>query len=176
MVEAGFIQIVANARQHVDDGLVLGNLAVKNTQRLRERPALAVHADIAAGGFQGFAQSFIVSRAVVGTSNRGELQAPVSYAEAIEKRRQQLQKLGVACGGFAAGGGRPDHFCANLIKLSIASLLGTLPAILRADVVELVLATIPMFVLDVGAHNAGGIFGTKGVRLPIVAGSTVAIC
>ena len=88
MVAAGFIQIVADARQLVDDGLVLGNLAVKNTQRVRDRPALAVHAHIADDGFQGFAQSFIVSSAVVGTSNRVELQAPVSYAEAIEKRRQ----------------------------------------------------------------------------------------
>jgi hypothetical protein len=52
-----------------------------------------------------------------------------------------------------------------LIELAVASFLGTFAPELRADVVELVEATVPKLVLDVGADDTGGVFRAEGEEL-----------
>ncbi len=69
-------------------------------------------------------------------------------------------------GRFAAGGGRADDFGADLRELAVAAFLRALAAELRADVVELLeLAGFAELVLDVGADDAGGVFGAEGEGL-----------
>jgi len=69
-------------------------------------------------------------------------------------------------GLLAAGRGRAEDLRADLVKLPVAALLRALAAELRANVIELLqLAGLAEFVLDVGADDAGGVFGAQGERL-----------
>jgi hypothetical protein len=90
------------------------------------------------------------------------LQCPVLDAKPIEERGQHLQYLGIHRGGFASGGRRTNDLCSNLIELAVASLLRTLAAKLRPDVVKLVQAALPKLVLDVGANDAGSVLRAQG--------------
>ena len=71
---------------------------------------------------------------------------------------------------------RADDFGADLPELAVAAALGALAAELRADVVELLeLAGLAEFVLDVGADDAGGVFGAEGELLGFFAGGAGAV-
>ncbi len=161
MLAATFIQERADARQLVDDRLVLGDFAIKHPQRIGDRASLAILAHAGHHRLKRLAQSLVIRRAIVDTADRIQFQGPVSNAEAIEQRRQQFQYFRIARWRLAARAGRPDDLRPDLIELAITSLLWTLPAKLRPDVVELVQTAIPEFVLDVGAHHAGGVFRAK---------------
>ena len=66
--------------------------------------------------------------------------------------------------------GGADDFGADLGELAVAALLGALAAELGADVVELgELSGFAELVLDVGADDAGGVFGAEGEGLGFLA-------
>src|SRR6185369_2821348 len=91
---------------------------------------------------------------------------PAGDAKLVQQRGQHLQNLSVAQWTFASSVGRPNNLGANLRKLAVASLLRTLAAKLRADVIELLqLARLTELVLDVGAYHPGGIFRPQGEGL-----------
>ena len=69
MLAAGFVEKLADARQLFDHRLVFRNFAVKNAQGICYRAALAIHAHLVFNGIEGLAQSFVVSRAVVGAAD-----------------------------------------------------------------------------------------------------------
>src|SRR5271166_6255815 len=146
MLPAGFVEKLADSRQGFDDRLIGGDFAVKHTQGISDGAALAVGAHVCGDWFESFAQSFVVGGAIIWAADGVQLQRPVFDAEAIEERGQQFKNLGVARWGFAARAGRADALRADLIELAIPPLLWTLPPELRADVIELVQATIPKLV------------------------------
>jgi hypothetical protein len=58
---------------------------------------------------------------------------------------------------------RAEDFGADLPELAVAAALRALSTELRADVEELLeLARVAQLVLDVGADDAGGVFGPEG--------------
>ena len=86
--------------------------------------------------------------------------------ELVEEGGEHFEDFGIAEGGFAAGGGRTDDFGADLGELAVAAFLWALAAELGADVVELLqLADFAELVFDVGADDAGGVFGAEGEGL-----------
>ena len=96
MLAARLIEKLADARQLLDNWLVFGNFAIEHTQRIRHRTALAVGTHFVFYRIQRPAQSFVVSCAIVGASDRIELQLPSSNSKPIEQRRKQFDDLGVA--------------------------------------------------------------------------------
>src|SRR5208282_3613871 len=76
---------------------------------------------------------------------------------------------------LAAGGGGADDFGVNLVELAVASFLRALAAKHWADREELVQATLPEFVLDVGADDAGGVLGAESQGLAFIAFGAAAI-
>jgi len=116
------------------------------------------------GGFERNIEALAVGRAADGV----ELQLPVLDAKSIEQGGQHLEDLGIAGGGFATRGRGADDFGADLVELAVASLLRALAPELGPDVVELVEAAVPELVFDVGAHDAGGVFGAEREGLTLV--------
>src|ERR1700690_3098728 len=161
VLAATLVEKLADTRQLLDDRLVLGNFAIKHPQRIGDSAALAILAHAGNYGLERLTQSFVVRRAVVGATNRIQLQGPISNAEAVEQRRQQLQHFSIARRRFAACAGRPDNLRPDLVELAISPLLRTLATKLRPDVVQLVQSAVPKLVLDIGAHHAGSVFGAE---------------
>ena len=168
MLAATFVEKLTDARQLVDDGLVLGNLAIKHAQRIGDRPPLAVATHFVHNRLQRLAQGFVVNRAIIGAADRIQLQSPIIDAEPVEKRGQHFQHLCIPCRRFAAGGRWSDCLRPNLIKLPVAPFLWTLTPELWPDVVKLIKSAIPKLVLNVGPHHSRRIFWTKCQRLPLL--------
>ena len=176
MLAAGLVEILADLRQLLDDRLVFRNFAVEHAQRIRLRPALAVGAHLVDHGLERLAQRFVIARAVGGTADGIQLQLPAAQTDFVEQRRQHLQHFGIARRRLAARARRPDDLGADLVELAIASLLRTLAAKLRPDVIELLQrAFLVEPVLDVGAHHAGRVLRAKGQRLRLLAGSAALV-
>ncbi len=94
----------------------------------------------------------------------------------VEEGGEHFEDFGVADGRLGAGGGRADDFGADLPELAVAAALGALAAELRADVEELLeVAGLAELVLDIGADDAGGVFGAEGEGLGLFAGGAGAI-
>src|SRR5580704_5125326 len=161
MPAARFIEKLADARQFVDDGLVGRNFAVEHAQRIRHGAALAISAHLSDHWFKCLAQSFVISGAIVGTADGVQLQGPVFDSEPVEQSGQQFQNLGVTRRRLAPRTRWTDDFRTDLIELPISSLLRTLAAKLRPDVVKLVQAALPKLVLDVSANDPCGVFRTQ---------------
>src|SRR5437762_8538009 len=175
MLAATFVEKLTDARQFVDDGLVLGNLAIKHAQRIGHCPPLAVATHFVHHRLQRLSQGLVVNRAIIGTAHRIQLQSPIIDAEPVKKRRQHFQHLRIACWGFAPRSRRPDSLRPNLIKLPVTPFLWTLTPYLGPDVVQLTKSAIPKLVLDVGSHHSRCIFRTKCQRLPLLTLPTPAI-
>src|ERR1700731_1136676 len=143
------VEELADARQRFDNGLIRRNFAIKDAQWIGDCAPLAISAHLPDDRFKGFAQSFVVSSAIVRTTDRVQLQRPVFNAETVEQSNQQFQNFGVARRRLTARAGRTDDLRADLIELAVSPLLRALAAELRPDVVELVQASIPKFMLDV---------------------------
>src|SRR5439155_24833521 len=107
------------------------------------------------------AERLVECSAVGGSANGVQLEIPIRDAEPVEQRSQHFQHFRVASGRFASSRCGPDYFCPDLIELPIAAFLRALTTKLRADVVELVNAAIPKFVLDIGTDDARRIFRTE---------------
>src|SRR5208282_902929 len=159
---ASFVQKLADGGKRCDDGLVFGNFAVEDAQRIGYGAALTVGAHGSYHGRERLAESFVKLSAVGGAAYGVQFEGPVGDADAVEQRGQQFQNFRVAHGRLAAGGGGADDFGVNLVELAVASFLRALAAKHRADREELVQAPLPEFVLDVGADDAGGVFGAEG--------------
>src|SRR5581483_116080 len=166
MLAAGLVEVVEHSWQLFNDGLVLGDFAVQDAQRVGDGAALTIGAHAGDNRCKRLAQRLKVARPVIGAANGVQFERPVGDADAIQQSGEHLQHLGVAHRRLAAGSGRADGFRADLVELPVASLLRTLAAELRAHVKELLHAgTLPQLVLDVGAHHPGGIFRTKSEGL-----------
>jgi hypothetical protein len=87
-------------------------------------------------------------------------------AELVEEGSEHLEDFGVADGTLGAGGGRAEDLGADLPELTVPSPLWSLSAELCSEVVELLqIAGVAELVLDVGANDAGGVFGAEGEGL-----------
>ena len=118
---------------------------------------------------EGFAQGFVVARAVARGAHGVELRVQPVMPSSSRKRGQHLQDFGVAQRRFGARAGRADDLGADLPELAVAAVLRAFAAELRADVVELLQqAGFAELVLDVGADDSGGVFGAEGERLRLL--------
>ena len=114
-------------------------------------------------GGEGGAEGLDVAGAISGGADGVDFEGPAGDAELVEEGGEHFEDFGVAEGAFRAGVGGADDFGANLGELAVAALLGALAAELGADVVELgELSGFAELVLDVGADDAGGVFGAEG--------------
>src|ERR1700722_10580002 len=95
MLATRLVEKLANARQSFDDGLIRRNFTVKDTQWIGNGAALAVRAHLSDRWLQRLAQSFVISGAIVRTTDGVQLQGPVFDSEPVEQSGQQLQNLGV---------------------------------------------------------------------------------
>src|ERR1700676_2266468 len=166
---APFVQKLADAGQRFDNWLILRHFAVKYAQRIRHRSALAIRAHPAYDGLESFAKRLVERCSIIPTSNRIQLQIPARDSDTVEQSRKHLQNFRIARWRLAPRRRRTDYFRSDLIKLPVPPLLRSLPAKLRTNVVELVEPPIPEFVLDVGPHYTGCIFGTQRQHLPLLA-------
>src|ERR1700680_203162 len=105
MLAARLIQELADPWQFFDDGLIRRHFAIEHSQRIGNGAALAVGAHLSDDRLERLAQSFVVDRAISGTTDGIQLQSPVFDAKAVEQSRQQFQNLGVARRRFAARAG-----------------------------------------------------------------------
>ena len=169
MLSAFLVEKLADARQRLDDRLILGHFAIEDAQRIGDRTALAIDAHLLYHWFESLAKSLVEFCSIFLAADRIQLEIPSCNAEAVEQRRQHLEQLGIARGRLAACRCGTDDFGVDLIKLSVTSLLRAFAAEHWADAVELVQAAIPEFVFDVGADDARRSLGTKSKRLPPVA-------
>jgi hypothetical protein len=120
-------------------------------------------------GREGIAQGGDIAGAVGAGAYGVDLQLPVLNSQLIEKRRQHFQDFRIAQGRLGAGAGGTDDLRANLPELAVASLLWTLAAELRADVIELLQqAGLAQLVFDVGADHSSGVFRAQGQRLSLL--------
>src|SRR5271166_2396178 len=172
---AGFVEKFADGGERVDDGLVFGNLAVEDSQRIGDGAALAVNAHFRHYRNERLAECLVELRAIGGAAYGVQLQRPVGEAYAVEQGGQELKDLRVSNRGLAAGGRGADDFGVDLVELAVASFLRALAAKHGADREEFVQAALPEFVLDVSADDASSVFGTQRQRLPSVALSAAAI-
>ena len=160
------VERVGDYWQRLDDGLVGGDFAVENAQRVGDGAALAVGAHLADHGNEGGAQGFVVAGAVGLGADGVQFEGPAGDAQFVEEGGEHLKDFGVAEGAFAAGGGRAEDFGADLRELAVAAFLRALAAELGADVKELLqLAGFAEAVLDVGADYSGGVFRAEGEGL-----------
>src|SRR6476660_9336388 len=169
MLAARLIEVVADAGQCLDNGLIFGNFAVEDAQRICDRAALAIGIHSVFYWSERLAEGLVVSAAIRGTADGIELKGPASDAEPVKQRRQHFENFRISRRRFTARGCRADDLGSDLIELAIASLLRALAAELRSDVVELVQSALGEIVLDVCADDAGRVFGAEGERLPLVA-------
>ena len=172
---ASFVKKLGDGGQLCDDGLVFGNFAVENSQRIGYGAALAVGAHFSDYGCERLAESFVEFDAVGGAAYGVEFERPVGDANAVEQGSQEFQNFRIAHGRLAAGGGGTDDLGVNLVELAVASFLRALAAKHRANREEFVQAALPEFVLDVGTDDPGGVFGTESERLSSIAFGAAAI-
>jgi hypothetical protein len=99
----GFVEKLADAGKSLDDGLIGGNFAIEDAQRIGDGAALAIDAHLSDDRFKSFAESVVESGAIIGASDRVEFENPAFDSQAIEDRGEHLEDLGIAGGGFAAG-------------------------------------------------------------------------
>src|SRR5712692_8055252 len=170
-----FVQELGDGGESFDDGLVCGNFAVEDSQRIGYGSALAVDAHFFYYGRERLAEGFVESCAVGGAAYGVQFERPADDTYAVQQRGQEFENFRVSGGGLAAGGGGADDFRSDLIELAVASFLRPLATELRSDIEELVEAAVPEFVLDVGTDHARGVFGAQSQRLPFVAFGAAAI-
>ena len=100
---AAFVEKLADARKRFDDGLIFGDFAVEDAQRVGDGAALAVGAHFPDDGLERLAQRFVEAGAVGRAAYGVEFERPAGDADAIEQRGQQFENFGVAGGRFATG-------------------------------------------------------------------------
>src|SRR5437016_1367133 len=128
VLSAWLVEKLADPRKLVDDGLILRNLAIENTKRVRHCTSLAIGAHFSDHRFKRFAQGLVVGCAVVGTAHRVQVQSPISYADAIKQGRQHLYDLRIPRWRLASRRRRTNDFRSDLIELAVAAFLRTLAA------------------------------------------------
>src|SRR5579884_631822 len=156
-------QMLLNRGQRVDNGLVLSNFAVENTQRVRFRAALAIAAQLRSDGPETFAKKL------------HELRPAVLVAHGVEQQLEAAQSrftqnIDHHFDYFDIGGGRvrSDRFSADLKELPVPAFLRPLTAEHRPAVVEL-LQPRPLIeaVLDVCAHHRSRRFRSQRERAAV---------
>src|SRR5947209_257095 len=118
MLTAGLVKKLADARKFFDDGLIFGDFAIEDAQRVGNGTALAIDAHFVFDRLKRVAQSFVVFGAITGTADGVQFEYPVLDAKAIEQCGEQFENLRVARRGFAARAGWADDLCADLIELA----------------------------------------------------------
>src|SRR5580700_2943438 len=140
MFPAAFVEKLADARQRVDDGLILRDLAIEHAQRIGYGAALAIGAHFRNDRLQSLAQRLIEGHAVVRAAHGIQFQSPSGDAEAVEQSRQHLENLRIPRRRLAAGRWRTNDLSIDLIKLPVAAFLRALAPEHGANTVELVQA------------------------------------
>src|SRR5271157_1216977 len=115
---AGFVQELSNGGESFDDGLISGNFAVEDSQRIGYGAALAVGAHFSYYGCERLAEGFVEFCAVGGAAYGVEFERPVGDAYAVEQRGQEFENFRVPGGRLAAAGGGADDFGVNLVELA----------------------------------------------------------
>ena len=77
MFAAGFVEKLADARQRLDDRLILGNFAIEYAQRIGDGAALAIGAHLIFDWIEGLAQRLIEGGAIVRAADGIQFQSPV---------------------------------------------------------------------------------------------------
>src|SRR4029077_1451154 len=121
-----FVEKAADARQCLDDRLILGNVAIEDAQRIGHGTALTVGTHSSDHSAQRLAECFVVCGTGARRSNRVKFQRPLFYIEAVEQHHQHLEDFGIAGRRLAASRRWTDHLRANLVELAISSFLWTL--------------------------------------------------
>ena len=156
-------QMVEDARELGDDGLVGFHLAVKHAQRVRLRAALAVHAHRGLHAPERAPQHLDVFRPALRAAHRIEQQRETPKAHPFQEQQQHLEDFGVNRRVVGA-----QDFRADLVELPVTPLLRALAAEHRTHIVELVdSAFVEQAVLDVGAHHGRRGLGSEGQRLMV---------
>src|ERR1700740_1441722 len=143
MVSASIIEKLADGRQLFYDGLVFRNFAVEDSQRIGHRASPAINAHFIDHGGQCLPQGLAEFCTVRGAAHRIQFERPVRDANAVEQCGQKFQDLGIPRRRGAAGSRWPDDFRSDLVELAATASLRTLAAELRADIKELVDASVP---------------------------------
>ena len=142
--------MIQDGRQRVDDGLVLGNLAIQHAQRIGLGAALAIARTVCGATSRSFSCSsatycgrqFASPTEFSSSLNPLEPDAPQHLDHHLDHFRIHRRRF------------RSDRLRADLEKLPVAALLRPLAPEHRADVVQLLDAgALVQPVLDVGAHH-----------------------
>ena len=153
MRAARVAEVIDDARQLLDDGLVRFHFAIQHAQRIGFGAALAIAAHPRRHRFQLLPQALDVLRTAVAVAHRIDQQLETGEAGALEDLHHHLDHFGIHRGGF-----RADGLGADLVELPVAALLRALAAEHGAEVVELLHAgTLVEPVLDVGADHRSGV-------------------
>src|ERR1022692_3874467 len=161
VLAAILIQILRDCRESCNDRLVFRNFAIEDSQRMGHGAPLAIDAHLIYYGSEGLPQRLIESGAVGGAAHRIQLQRPVGDADAVEQRGDKFENLRVSRRRLTARTGRADDFGIDLVELPVSSFLRSFAAKHWADRENFIQPPLPEFVLDVGAHDASCVFGTK---------------
>jgi hypothetical protein len=125
-------QVIGNARERLDDGLIGRHLAVQNAQRVGLGSPLAIAAQARDVLAQGLPQGLDVPRTALRVSHGVEDQLVGRDAAAFEIGQRRLDHLHVDRGPRHAEG-----LDVQLMELPVTSLLRLLPAEHRSDGVDL---------------------------------------
>ena len=163
MPPARFAQMILDGRQRVDNVLVLGNLAVQHTQRIRLGPALAIAAQLRRHVAKFFLQQSHILRPAILIAHRVQIKLEAGEPHAPKQFHHHLDHFGIHGGRF-----RADRLRANLIKLAVATLLRPFAPEHRSDIVQLLQAgNLIQAMLDVGAHHRRGGFRPQRERTAV---------
>ncbi len=163
VLEGVGVEKVGDAGERLDDGLIGGVFGVEDAEGVGFGAAAIFRAELLADGSEGGAEGFGVAGAVGWGADGVELELPTLDAEGIEEGGEHFEELGVADRAVGSGPGGSEDFDADLPELAIAAALWSLAAEHGADVEELLEGSgLVEFVFDVGADDAGGVFGSEG--------------
>src|SRR5262249_32951320 len=98
----GIVKRVDDLRQGVDDGLVLGYLAVEDPKRVSDGATMAIDAHLWREGDECGSKHLVVAGAGGGGGDGGCFKFPASDAQLIEERGEHFEDFGVAEGALAA--------------------------------------------------------------------------
>src|SRR5947207_666824 len=155
---AFFTEMIGDARQLGDNGLLAFEFGIEDTQRVRFNAPLAVRAELVLHFQKRGAPQFDIFGTAFAATDRIDIELNALPFQLVEKRHDHFDHFGVDGRSIAAA----EHLRANLIKLAVAAFLRALPPEHRPHVIQLHwLRELLHVVFDVGAADGGGGFGAE---------------
>src|SRR5438309_391184 len=133
VLRAVLAQVIGDARQLGDDGLLAFEFGIEDTQRVRFNAPLAVRPELVLHFQERGAQQFDIFGAAFAAADRIDIELDALQFQAVEKRHDHFDHFGVDRWSVTAA----QHFRANLIKLPVAPLLRALAPEHRPYVIQL---------------------------------------